>query len=193
MWHDNVDLLAYHDLDGRSGLKLALQEVDGQFFLYVAGLWHSGWSILNVTDAEHTELLRFVDGPANTMTLQVQVADGTMITALDHPPPGLTIGDPAARGHTKPTKKRSPSMCPDGCTVQTDVATAASASEGLNHASDVMRAHPFGIKAGDRRPELSRHHLRTQQGEANACHDSRNNDRKAWIRSDCARSTQVAH
>src|SRR5262245_63064787 len=37
MWHDNVDLLAYHDLDGPSGLKLALQEVDGRFFLYVAG------------------------------------------------------------------------------------------------------------------------------------------------------------
>jgi hypothetical protein len=27
MWHLNVDLLAYHDLDGRSGFKLALQEV----------------------------------------------------------------------------------------------------------------------------------------------------------------------
>jgi hypothetical protein len=97
MWHENVDLLAYHDLDGRSGLKLALQEVDGHFFLYVAGFWHSGWSILDVTDAEHPERLHFLDGPANTMTLQVQVADGTMITALEHPPPGLTIGDPTAK------------------------------------------------------------------------------------------------
>src|SRR5262249_50239840 len=41
--------------------------------------------------------LHFLDGPPNTMTLQVQVADGTMITALEHPPPGLTIGDPAAK------------------------------------------------------------------------------------------------
>ena len=49
MWHHNVDLLAYHDLDGRSGFKLALQEVAGRFFLYVAGFWHSGWSILDVT------------------------------------------------------------------------------------------------------------------------------------------------
>ena len=73
MWHNNVDPLAYHDLDGRSGLKLALQEVDGRFFLYVAGFWHSGWSILDVTDPEHPELLRFLDGPPNTMTLQVQV------------------------------------------------------------------------------------------------------------------------
>ena len=31
------------------------------------------------------------------MTLQVQVADGKMITALEHPPPGLTIGDVAAK------------------------------------------------------------------------------------------------
>ena len=49
-----------------------------------------------MTDPEHPELLRFLDGPPNTMTIQVQVADGTMITALEHPPPGLTIGDAAA-------------------------------------------------------------------------------------------------
>jgi hypothetical protein len=96
MWHHNVDLLAYHDLGGRSGFKLALQEVGGRFFLYVAGFWHSGWSILEVTDPEHPELLRWLDGPPGTMTIQVQVADGTMITALEHPPPGLTIGDAAA-------------------------------------------------------------------------------------------------
>lgn len=97
MWHHNVDLLAYHDLDGRSGFKLALQEVEGRFFLYVAGFWHSGWTILEVTDPEHPELLRWLDGPPNTMTIQVQVADATMITALEHPPPGLTIGDPHAQ------------------------------------------------------------------------------------------------
>ena len=64
MWHHNVELLAYHDLDGRSGFKLSLQEVAGRFFLYVAGFWYSGWSILEVTDPEHPELLRFVEGPS---------------------------------------------------------------------------------------------------------------------------------
>src|SRR5262249_9793110 len=97
MARHNVDLLAYHDLDGRSGLKLALQEAGGRFFLYVAGFWHSGWSILEVTDPQHPELLRWLAGPPNTMTIQVQVADGIMITALEHPPPGLTLGDPAAQ------------------------------------------------------------------------------------------------
>ena len=43
MWRHNVDLLAYHDLDGRSGLKLALQEAGGRFFLYVARLM---WKIM---------------------------------------------------------------------------------------------------------------------------------------------------
>jgi hypothetical protein len=95
MWHHNVELLAYHDLDGRSGFKLALQEIDGHFFLYVAGFWHSGWSILEVTDPEHPELLRFLDGPPNTMTLQVQVADGMMITGLEHPFPGLPLNGSA--------------------------------------------------------------------------------------------------
>ena len=95
MWHHNVELLAYHDLDGRSGFKLALQEVDGHFFLYVAGLWHSGWSILDVTNPEHPELLRFLDGPPNTMTLQVQVSDGMMIAGLEHPFPGLPLNGSA--------------------------------------------------------------------------------------------------
>jgi hypothetical protein len=94
VWRDNVDLLAYHDLDGRSGFKLSLQEVNGRFFLYVAGFWHTGWTILDVTDPEHPELVRFVAGPPNTWTIQVQVADGKMITALEHLPQGLTVGDP---------------------------------------------------------------------------------------------------
>ena len=44
-----------------------------------------------MTDPEHPELLRFLDGPPGTMTIQVQVADGIMITALEYPPPGLII------------------------------------------------------------------------------------------------------
>jgi hypothetical protein len=54
---------------------------------------HSGWSSLEVTDPEHPELLRFVEGPANTMTLQVQVADRVMITGLEHAFPGLCLSD----------------------------------------------------------------------------------------------------
>src|SRR5262249_39696755 len=97
MWHENVGLLAYHGLDGRAGHKVALEEAPGHFFRYVAGFWPSGWSIVELTDPEPPDLPPFLAGPPNTMTLQVQVADGRMITALEHPPPGLTIGDPAAK------------------------------------------------------------------------------------------------
>src|SRR5215472_18797034 len=96
MWRHDVDLLAYHDLGGRSGFKLALQEAGGRFFLSAAGFWHCGWSILEVTDPGHPELLRWRPGPPGTMTLQVQVAGGVMITALEHPPPGLRTGAPHA-------------------------------------------------------------------------------------------------
>lgn len=96
VWQENAELLAYHDLDGKSSFKLALQEQDGRFFLYVAALWHSGWSILDVTDPVRPELLRFVDGPPNTWTIQVQVADGKMITGLEHIPPGWVATEDAS-------------------------------------------------------------------------------------------------
>ena len=40
---------------------------------------------------EHPELLRLLGGPPNTWTIQVQVAGGTMITALEHLPRGTTL------------------------------------------------------------------------------------------------------
>jgi hypothetical protein len=53
MWHHNVESLAYHDLDGRAGFNLAVQEVAGRFFLYVARFWHSSWTV--VASAEWSE------------------------------------------------------------------------------------------------------------------------------------------
>src|SRR5215469_8715086 len=97
MWRHNVDLLAYHDLDGRSGLKLALQEVDGRFFLYVAGFWHSGWSILEVTDPEHPQLLRWLDGPRRTMPVHVEVADGVRLPRRGRVAPRRTSAGPGMR------------------------------------------------------------------------------------------------
>ncbi len=92
----NVELVGYHDLDGRPGFKLAMQEVDGRFYLYVASFWTPGLSILDVTDPAAPRPVRWVDGPPNTFTIQVQVADGKMITALEHRAPGWgeTTADP---------------------------------------------------------------------------------------------------
>ena len=84
----NIDLLGYHDLNGKPAFKLALQEVNGRWYLYLAHLWHRGWSIVDVTDPAAPEYVNFIPGPENTWTIQIQVAEGKMITALERIAPG---------------------------------------------------------------------------------------------------------
>lgn len=91
----NVSRTGYHDLDGKPGFKLAAQVVDDRWYLYVAHLWDSGLSVLDVTDPADPELLTFLEGPENTITIQVQVADGIMVTSLERPIPNLhRVGAP---------------------------------------------------------------------------------------------------
>ena len=78
----NTEVLGYHDLNGKPAFKLAMQEVNGRWYLYLAHLWHRGWSILDVTDPTAPEFVAFIPGPENTWTIQIQVADGKMITGL---------------------------------------------------------------------------------------------------------------
>ena len=84
----NTEVLGYHDLNGKPAFKLAMQEVNGRWYLYLAHLWHRGWSILDVTDPTAPEFIAFIPGPENTWTIQIQVADGKMITALERIAPG---------------------------------------------------------------------------------------------------------
>jgi hypothetical protein len=84
----NTEVLGYHDLNGKPAFKLAMQEINGRWFLYLAHLWHQGWSIVDVTDPTAPEFAAFVPGPENTWTIQIQVADGKMITALERIAPG---------------------------------------------------------------------------------------------------------
>ena len=44
----NIEPLGYHDLNGKPAFKLALQEVNRRWYLYVAHLWHRGWSVLEL-------------------------------------------------------------------------------------------------------------------------------------------------
>ncbi|MPZ62165.1 MAG: hypothetical protein GEU93_12895 [Propionibacteriales bacterium] len=92
----NVRAVGYSDLDGRGGgFKLAIQEVAGRWYLYMGHLWHRGWSILDVTDPRQPEVLNFIEGPANTWTIQMDVEDNLMITSLEQMPASWG-GDPSA-------------------------------------------------------------------------------------------------
>lgn len=79
----NVEAVAYSELDGRPGFKLAITERDGRWYLYTGCLWHRGWTVVDVTDPARPEVVNFLPGPANTFTLQVDLHDRTMITGLE--------------------------------------------------------------------------------------------------------------
>lgn len=109
----NIEPVGYHDLHGKPAFKLAMQELDNHWYLYVAHLWHRGWSVLDVTDPEAPEFCTFVAGPENTWTIQIQVADGKMITGLERIAPGWggAEGQPFTEGFfifdaSEPTKPR---------------------------------------------------------------------------------------
>jgi hypothetical protein len=109
----DVEVLGYHDLEGRPAFKLAMQEVNGRWYLYVAHLWHRGWSILDVTDPTAPDFVIYIPGPENTWTIQIQVADGKMITGLERIAPGWggSDGQPCAEGFfifdvSQPTKPK---------------------------------------------------------------------------------------
>lgn len=96
----NIEVLGYHDLGGRPAFKLAMQELNGRWYLYLGHLWHRGWSILDVTDPTAPQYVAFIPGPENTWTIQIQVAEGKMITALERIAPGWggVEGQPFAEG-----------------------------------------------------------------------------------------------
>jgi len=109
----NIEPVGYHDLNGRPAFKLAMQEVNNRWYLYVAHLWHRGWSVLDVTDPAAPEFRTFVAGPENSWTIQIQVAEGKMITALERIAPGWggADGQPFAEGFfifdvSEPTQPR---------------------------------------------------------------------------------------
>lgn len=84
----NMEVIGYHDLAGRPGFKLAMTEVDGRFLLYLGHFWHSGWTVLDVTDPTAPVHVRFIDGPPDTRTMQVQAADGLLVAGLEVPKAG---------------------------------------------------------------------------------------------------------
>jgi hypothetical protein len=84
----NVDTIAYMDLEGRPAFKMAIHRAGDKWYLYTAHFWHSGWSIIEITDPQNPRFVKFIPGPENTWTLQIQIADGMMITALEAIPDG---------------------------------------------------------------------------------------------------------
>ena len=84
----NMEAIGYIDLQGKPAFKLAIHRHGERWYLYTACLWHPGFHISDITDPRRPRLLRHIPGPPNTWTLQVQIAEGRMITSQERIPPG---------------------------------------------------------------------------------------------------------
>ena len=86
--------IGYSGVDGRGGaFKLAVRRVGERWFLYMGHLWHSGWTILDVTNPKDPKFVKFIPGPDNTWTIQMEFHDNIMLTALARKVP-VWGGDP---------------------------------------------------------------------------------------------------
>jgi len=91
---NNMKAIGYSGLDGRGGaFKMAIRQVAGRWYLYMGHEWHRGWSILDVTDPTNPKYVKFVEGPDNTNTIQMEFHDNIMVTALQRKQPNWG-GDP---------------------------------------------------------------------------------------------------
>ena len=68
--------IGYSDLDGRGGaFKMAIKRVGDRWYLYMGHLWNRGWSIVDVTDPAKPKVAKFIPGPDNTWTIQMDLHD----------------------------------------------------------------------------------------------------------------------
>lgn len=81
----NMEVLAFHDLDGWAIFQMALYRKEGRYYLYGAGRGNPVCPILDVTDPERPKLVeRLCVAPDNPRQKvgKIQAADGLLITAL---------------------------------------------------------------------------------------------------------------
>src|SRR5437660_4461396 len=74
----NMRVVGYSEVNRRPPFKLAIQQVDGRWLLYMGHLWDRGWTIMDVTNPRDPSVVSFIPGPANTWTIQMDVEEGKM-------------------------------------------------------------------------------------------------------------------
>lgn len=80
----DFELVGYHDLDGRTGFKLAMTNAGDRWYLYLCYHRAGGWAVLDVTDPANPVKVLDLPFTPSVMTNQVQVAGTLMLTPLQH-------------------------------------------------------------------------------------------------------------
>jgi hypothetical protein len=90
---ENIEAVGYMDAPNASPFKMSLLQSGDRWYMYTSNFFHRGWAIFDVTDPTDPTMVKFIDGPANTSTWQLDIADNLMITSYDAVPTSWG-GDP---------------------------------------------------------------------------------------------------
>jgi hypothetical protein len=94
---ENMEVGWLHNHEWPSGFKITMTKGGRSLLLCRRALQHSGWSVVDVTNPADPKVAKFIPGPANTSTNQVDLADNILVAALGRPTERLDVGmDPAA-------------------------------------------------------------------------------------------------
>ena len=79
----NVEIVGFTDVGGHLPFKISIYQANGRWYMYAAAQDDRGWAVLDITNPAEPSVLNWIPGPANTRTVQVDIADGKMITGLE--------------------------------------------------------------------------------------------------------------
>src|SRR6266576_376231 len=79
----NMKPIGYSDLNGHGAFKMAIKRVGDKWYLYMGHLWERGWTIVDVTDPVNPKVAKHIPGPDNTFTIQMELHDNLMVTAME--------------------------------------------------------------------------------------------------------------
>ena len=80
---ENVEFVAFTDVGGHIPFKMDIQQANGHWYLYTGAQFDRGWAVLDITDPAKPSMVNWIPGPKNTRTVQLDIADGKMITGLE--------------------------------------------------------------------------------------------------------------
>jgi hypothetical protein len=81
----NVELLGYTLMNEHPAFKITMTRKGDRYYI-VGGPYNiPGWNVVDVTDPRNPHVAKFIPGPANTSTNQVDLADDILVAALGRP------------------------------------------------------------------------------------------------------------
>ena len=79
----NVEFVGFTDVNGHIPFKMSIQVVNGKWYIHAGAQNDRGCSVLDITNPADPTVVNWIPGPKNTRTVQVDIADGKMITGLE--------------------------------------------------------------------------------------------------------------